>query len=576
MRVDNDQYLDIVTIEAYTVSPGTMRIYRNNGNGTFAAPVVTNISSMGHLSDIVDLDGDGIGDYLGNVPGSPFVVKYSLGNGDGTFDPPVTVLSDRGGVSAGDLNNDGKIDLLNTRYLFFNQGGMNFTEVDISAITPQPTGVADVRDFNGDGRADFLAFVSTGGAPRFYLLTSTGTSVLRTDFIVSSGAGVSGSTIPGNFIGNSAPDIAFSFQYSNQKVVYENDGAGNFTRRDYDQRLVRYNNLRSVAGDFDNDGRVDLVQATSATNGSKIMLRDVTSLTFLRTVCDRPGQTRVVDFVGLENTSFSYWNPSSGAWSFRSNPYYFYSSDPIETGTTNWGSGSHGDIPAPGDFDGDGITDRAVFRNSTGVWYILRSSDQAWHVIPFGLSGDKPVVGDYDGDTISDIAVWRPSDGNWYVWYMGPQQFGAGHFGTEGDKPSPADFDGDLKTDWAVYRPSTGQWHVLRSSDLGYFTLPWGISTDRPIPADYDGDGKADIAVHRESNGYAYIIQSSDGTPVYYPFGLPGDVLQIGDYDGDYVADIGVYRPSTREWRPSTNQGFPVATFGDANVMPTSSVVKSE
>ena len=33
----------------------------------------------------------------------------------------------------------------------------------------------------------------------------------------------------------------------------------------------------------------------------------------------------------------------------------------------------------------------------------------------WGRSDDKPVVGDYDGDTLPDVAVFRESDGFWYV-----------------------------------------------------------------------------------------------------------------------------------------------------------------
>ena len=50
------------------------------------------------------------------------------------------------------------------------------------------------------------------------------------------------------------------------------------------------------------------------------------------------------------------------------------------------------------------------------TWYIRRSSDGGVVSFTWGLTGtDHTVPNDYDGDGKTDIAVWRNTDGVFYI-----------------------------------------------------------------------------------------------------------------------------------------------------------------
>jgi len=191
-----------------------------------------------------------------------------------------------------------------------------------------------------------------------------------------------------------------------------------------------------------------------------------------------------------------------------------------------WGLGT--DVPVPGDYDGDGKADLALYRPATATWFVWPSSGGTGWTIGFGIAGDTPVPRDYDGDVRMDIAVYRPSTGMWFVltsssgFTQGPWRV----WGTPGDVPVPADYDGDGKADMAVYRPSTGTWLGLKSStnNQQWWWTVWGLASDQPVPADYDGDGKADIAVYRPATAQWYVKPSSGAAGWTTFFGIAGDV----------------------------------------------------
>jgi hypothetical protein len=150
-----------------------------NGDGTFKAAV--NYGSGGETAysvAVVDVNGDGKPDIIvanSCATGSTCVsgtVGVLLGNGDGTFRAAVTYGS--GGqyatsVAVGDVNNDGKPDLVVANYY---TGSSNYTgSIGVllgngngtfqPAVSYASGGVGDnsvaVADVNGDGKLDLLA-----------------------------------------------------------------------------------------------------------------------------------------------------------------------------------------------------------------------------------------------------------------------------------------------------------------------------------------------------------------------------------------------------------------------------------
>lgn len=210
--------------------------------------------------------------------------------------------------------------------------------------------------------------------------------------------------------------------------------------------------------------------------------------------------------------------------------------------------GVAGDIPLSGDFDGDGRVDYVLWRPSTGNWDVRNSSTGLHTITALGTNGDTPVVGDFDGDGKADRTVWSSSTSRFYTRYSSTGATVQVAFGVSGDIPVVGNYDADRKTDYALWRPTTGTWDIYQSSTLTHSTRNWGTSGDVPMARDFDLDGKADISVWRASQAKFYTILSATNTVSTPIFGAAGDIPAIGDIDADIKADYGLWRPTTGGW----------------------------
>jgi len=189
---DNDQ--DIIAVRE---GPGDVLLYRNNGQGEFAAA-----EAIADDQDDVtavwsdDLDNDGDEDLLVGGFGGPLSVFFNGGNAD--FASPILLIDDGGrtlSVQTGDFDSDGDVDIVSTHSSdiewFENLGNGQFAESQlIVGDAPNPNPVV-VVDLNSDDRLDVLSVLNGQilswfeNEPRDLLLDTVRASGWRTSFTTS-------------------------------------------------------------------------------------------------------------------------------------------------------------------------------------------------------------------------------------------------------------------------------------------------------------------------------------------------------------------------------------------------------
>ena len=616
---NGDGNLDTATAALQPASGSTTNILISFGNGMGGVSGTQNVGAGNGVQALIttDLNNDSRPDLIAAITSSSsgsantIYVFLNTGNNLGLFSfPPsasFTLSFSIRAFAVGDFNNDGRRDLIasssNSNSIAILLGTASGTfAAPTTFAAPVSNPLVTTGDFNNDGRLDLaVAGNASSGAGAIFILLGNGAGNF-TQLSESVAVNNPTSITSGDFNGDSILDVAVTntTNFSNVSAVSVALGIGG-GRFGQPTSYSVGNDARSImAVDFNGDSRLDLIVANRASNSVSILTNTgngnfTQAANFLAGIFpeqlavgdfNNDGRNEVVtanrggnnfslitnscqeavtktDFNGEGRSDFAVFRPSTGTWLVLSN-------DLREVRNQQFGTGT--DIPTPGDYDGDGETDFAVFRPSNGTWYIFRSSTNRSFALAFGTNGDIPVANDYDGDGRTDIAVYRPSNGTWYIrrGLTTQSQFSAFRFGISTDRPVPADYDGDGRADLAVYRDGT--WIILRSSNSSVVIQPFGIASDIPVIGDYDGDGKSDLAVYR--SGVWYIFQSRTSSLRVESFGTASDRPQPADYDGDSRTDIAVFRPSEGNWfvLRSSDRQFRSVTFGTTGDIPVASL----
>ena len=167
--------------------------------------------------------------------------------------------------------------------------------------------------------------------------------------------------------------------------------------------------------------------------------------------------------------------PLSGDWNcdgidtpglYRQSDGYVYLRDSNTQGVadTRFFFGDPGDIPLAGDMDGDGCDTISVYRPSEQRFYVINELGEddgglgaAHYSFAFGNPGDQPVAGDWDGDGVDEIGLHRESTGLFYWRNTLTTGIADGdiYFGDPGDRFVSGDWGVvDGRDTPAVYRPS--------------------------------------------------------------------------------------------------------------------------
>lgn len=540
------------------------------------------------LTLLRDFNGDGRGDLVTVNVAVAHTLQFFPGLADGKFGNPVPVLSlTTGGalfigISTGDFNNDGKLDLVAVSggprgrgiWVINGDGAGGFAQPrNFPLASPDllPTSVA-AGDLNGDGRADLA--IGLGAAPYGTVLLNDGMGGFGAARNLPSA---------GNFASN---QIELSDLDGDGKLdlfrrdgpgfnLFKGDGAGNFTAL---PNFILPFTGGLTWGDFNGDRKLDFVFTTQEIPSGQpilqVQLNDGTGrfTTAIKTPINftaSPGLTLLTaaDFNNDGRTDLALSAPltnnsqQQALWFFSGSGTGAFASPVLYLANEN------ARVMVISDYNRDGRPD--LFQiTSNGALNVLTATATGFNAprgFSYGMGGGPQnlAAGDVNGDGVNDLVisaglpVWLPGNGR--------GEYGAPVPITNEPNNGIAgsllrDFNRDGRLDVAVLYHNAQIITIYLNNGRGEFslraTLNTGASPTRLDAADFNQDGAPDLVARGPAGGLSLYLNNGQGSFTPNATGLggaqAGDVFAVGDFNGDGLPDLALPDPATQ-----SGQGTP-------------------